>query len=216
VQKAVKMKQKAGFLERFDKQERTIMICKDMFKADTDMSLFTKLKVVHEQSGTEGIIEGLYGQEGKFKVRFPHEVKVKVDDKYELNIAGLVPGEEHGAPFDARALSWKEGAPLEWLFECKARSGEYSAVAARDDLEKKIKEEEEKQKAISHAMLIAVRGEGNTKCYVWYDNDLLEHDPPNDITNAGAADDNKNPISESQAYQQEKENKLRILLLIRG
>merc|ERR1712032_137400 len=77
----VKMKQKAGFLERFDKQERTIMICKDMFKADTDMSLFNGLKVVHEASGAEGVIEGLYGTAGKFKVRFKEELKVKCDAK---------------------------------------------------------------------------------------------------------------------------------------
>merc|ERR1740121_3409691 len=43
----VKMKSKSGFLDRFDKQDSCLMICKDMFKADTDMSLFTGLKVVH-------------------------------------------------------------------------------------------------------------------------------------------------------------------------
>merc|ERR1712060_615553 len=62
----VKMKEKVGLLDRFDKSDRTLVICKDMFKADTDMSLFTNLKVVHENSGTEGIVEGLYGQDGKF------------------------------------------------------------------------------------------------------------------------------------------------------
>jgi hypothetical protein len=77
----VKMKQKVGFLERFDKQERNLMICKDMFKADTDMSLFNGLKVVHEASGAEGVIEGLYGTAGKFKVRFQEELKVKTDAK---------------------------------------------------------------------------------------------------------------------------------------
>jgi len=77
----VKMKQKAGTLDRFDKQDRTLVICKDMFKADTDMSLFMGLKVVHESSGTEGVLEGMFGQEGKFKVRFPEELKVKTDPK---------------------------------------------------------------------------------------------------------------------------------------
>lgn len=77
----VKMKQKVGLLERFDKQERTVMICKDMFKADTDMSLFNGLKVVHDASGAEGVIEGLYGTAGKFKVRFQEELKVKCDAK---------------------------------------------------------------------------------------------------------------------------------------
>lgn len=77
----VKMKAKVGTLDRFDRQERTIVICKDMFKADTDLSLFNGLKVVHEQSGEEGVVEGLFGQEGKFKVRFAHELKVKTDAK---------------------------------------------------------------------------------------------------------------------------------------
>lgn len=77
----VKMKAKVGTLDRFDKQEHTLVICKDMFKADTDVSLFNGLKVVHEQSGEEGVIEGLFGQEGKFKVRFPRELRVKTDAK---------------------------------------------------------------------------------------------------------------------------------------
>lgn len=77
----VKMKSKTGTLDRFDKQDKTLVICKDMFKADTDLSLFNGLKIVHEQSGEEGIVEGLYGQEGKFKVRFARELKVKTDAK---------------------------------------------------------------------------------------------------------------------------------------
>merc|ERR1712113_72446 len=77
----VKMKQKEGALERVDRQEPTLYICKDMFKADTDLSLFMGLKIVHEQSGVEGILEGAYAQGGKFKVRFPHELKVKADAK---------------------------------------------------------------------------------------------------------------------------------------
>jgi len=77
----VKMKSKTGNLDRFDKQDRTLVICKDMFKADTDLSLFLGLKVVHEQSGVEGILEGAFGTEGQFKVRFPTELKVKDDAK---------------------------------------------------------------------------------------------------------------------------------------
>jgi len=77
----VKMKSKSGYLDRFDKQDSCLMICRDMFKADTDMSLFTGLKVVHEASGAQGILEGTFGQEGKFKVRFKEELKVKADAK---------------------------------------------------------------------------------------------------------------------------------------
>mmetsp|Transcript_60525 Transcript_60525/g.131138 ORF Transcript_60525/g.131138 Transcript_60525/m.131138 type:complete len:680 (+) Transcript_60525:81-2120(+) len=79
--KLVKMKSKTGFIERLDKQDSSCAICKDMFKPDTDMSLFIGLKVIHEESGTEGILEGTYGQDGKFRVRFPHELKIKMDAK---------------------------------------------------------------------------------------------------------------------------------------
>jgi len=84
----VKMKSKVGFLDRIDKQDKTLIICRDMFKADTDFALFLGLKVVHEASGTEGILEGLFAQEGKVKVRFPHELPVKADAK------GVVKGNE--------------------------------------------------------------------------------------------------------------------------
>lgn len=71
----VKMKSKTGHLERVDKQDPSLVICRDMFKADTDMALFMNLKVVHESSGAEGKIEGMYGQEGQFKVRFRNELR---------------------------------------------------------------------------------------------------------------------------------------------
>jgi len=77
----LKMKQKTGVLDRFDKQDRTLMICQDMFTAETDMSLFTGLKVTHEATGAEGILEGAYAQSGQFKVRFKEELPVKSDPK---------------------------------------------------------------------------------------------------------------------------------------
>jgi len=85
----LKMKSKVGTLDKFDKQEPSLMICKDMFSAETDMTIFNGLKVVHESSGIEGIIEGSYGQKGLFKVRFKEELRmVKNDGK------GQVKGEE--------------------------------------------------------------------------------------------------------------------------
>mmetsp|Transcript_59924 Transcript_59924/g.106245 ORF Transcript_59924/g.106245 Transcript_59924/m.106245 type:complete len:85 (+) Transcript_59924:3-257(+) len=57
------------------------MICQDMFTAETDMSLFTGLKVTHEATGAEGILEGAYAQSGQFKVRFKEELPVKSDPK---------------------------------------------------------------------------------------------------------------------------------------
>merc|ERR1712157_680649 len=86
--KILKMKSKVGTLDKFDKQDPCNMVWKDMLKADTDMTIFTGLRVVHEQSGVEGIIEGSYGKTGLFRVRFKEELKVKADAK------GQVKGEE--------------------------------------------------------------------------------------------------------------------------
>lgn len=93
----LKMKQKVGLLDRVDQQEPSLLICKDMFKADTDMSLFTGLKIVHENSGEEGVVEGSFGQEGKFKVKFKTALPdIKTDAK------GIVKGEEKIALFFKR------------------------------------------------------------------------------------------------------------------
>eukprot|EP00913_Durusdinium_trenchii_P010510 g9855.t1 len=54
-------------------QESTLIICKDMFKADSDIQSFVGLKILHESSGAEGILEGSFGQEGHIKVRFKEE-----------------------------------------------------------------------------------------------------------------------------------------------
>jgi len=89
----LKMKQKVGMLDRVDKQDSCLLICRDMFKADTDMSLFNGLKVSHEATGLEGILEGSYGQEGKFKVRFKQELPLSLDAK------GNVKGDEQIAIF---------------------------------------------------------------------------------------------------------------------
>merc|ERR1719158_1986166 len=75
------MKQKIGTLDRTDKQDKTVIVCKDMFKADTDLSLFMNLKVVHQKSGIEGIMEGAFGKTGKFRVRFREELPIDVDGK---------------------------------------------------------------------------------------------------------------------------------------
>eukprot|EP00927_Polykrikos_kofoidii_P059256 TRINITY_DN54460_c0_g1_i1.p1 TRINITY_DN54460_c0_g1~~TRINITY_DN54460_c0_g1_i1.p1 ORF type:complete len:683 (+),score=118.02 TRINITY_DN54460_c0_g1_i1:95-2143(+) len=82
----VKMKSKSGFLHRVDRQEPTLLICRDMFKADTDMNLFTGLKVIHENSGEQGILEGCYGTEGLFKVQFKRALHIQTDD--DLNVVG--------------------------------------------------------------------------------------------------------------------------------
>lgn len=81
----VKMKSKVGIMERVDKQEPTLIICKDMFKADSDIQSFVGLKILHESSGAEGILEGSFGQGGHIKVRFKQEIStLKLDSNKNI------------------------------------------------------------------------------------------------------------------------------------
>jgi len=66
--KIFKMKSKQGLIERVDNDKYTV-IGKELFKKETDMSLFVGLKVTKE-SGEVGVIESSFGKSGKFKVRF--------------------------------------------------------------------------------------------------------------------------------------------------
>jgi len=93
----LKMKQKVGLLDRVDQQDPSLLICKEMFKADTDMTLFTGMKIVHENSGEEGVIEGTYGQEGKFKLRFKNALP-----NINTDVKGNVKGDEKIALFFKR------------------------------------------------------------------------------------------------------------------
>jgi len=77
----VRMKQKVGELDRVDKADPTLVICRNMFKPDSDIQLFVGLKMVHESSGIEGVCEGAYGKEGLFKIRFPESLPVHTDAK---------------------------------------------------------------------------------------------------------------------------------------
>ena len=58
----VKMREKVGSLERVDNSDNRVYIVADLFKEDTDLSLFLKLQVVHENSGYVGFIEGAAGK----------------------------------------------------------------------------------------------------------------------------------------------------------
>lgn len=81
----VKMKQKVGVMDRVDKQEPSLIICKDMFKADSDIQSFIGLKILHESSGAEGVLEGSFGQDGRIKVRFKEEIQsLKLDSNKNI------------------------------------------------------------------------------------------------------------------------------------
>lgn len=61
-------KQKEGKIERVVTPNE--VIAKDLFKKETDMTLFTKLNV-YLPNGEKGTIAGTFGKSGKFKVFFP-------------------------------------------------------------------------------------------------------------------------------------------------
>ncbi|KAL7573625.1 hypothetical protein ACA910_008756 [Epithemia clementina (nom. ined.)] len=88
---------------------------------------------------------------------------------FGLNVAGLVPGEEQDSLFDAKAYTWdKEQDDPEWVFEFKARRGNYSLFEGKKDLEKKIyRLSGEGQESPRHAILVAVSGMQDSQCCVW-------------------------------------------------
>ena len=64
--KIFKVKQKQGVVERLANDCE--VVCKNMFKKETNIHLFTGMKV-KLSTGETGIIDGPFGQSGKFKVR---------------------------------------------------------------------------------------------------------------------------------------------------
>ena len=63
-----KMKHKEGVVER--KADDYTVVCRGLFKRESKVELFTGLKVTLS-TGEDGVIEGSFGQSGKFKVRLP-------------------------------------------------------------------------------------------------------------------------------------------------
>ena len=74
--RAFKMKQREGTVERV--QDENTVIGKGMFKKETDLTMFTGMKVWTER-GEVGTIEGGFGKSGKFKVHFPDGVAPQGD-----------------------------------------------------------------------------------------------------------------------------------------
>ena len=66
--KVFKYKSKEGIVER--KGDEYSVICKGLFKKESKMDNFVGLKV-QLSTGEKGVIEGGFGQSGKFKVRIP-------------------------------------------------------------------------------------------------------------------------------------------------
>jgi selenocysteine-specific elongation factor len=70
--KIFKEKSKEGTVERM--QDIYTVIGKSLFKKETNIDLFTGLKV-NLSTGEQGVIEGNFGQSGKFKVRISSKTK---------------------------------------------------------------------------------------------------------------------------------------------
>ena len=69
--KVFKMKQREGTVERV--QDGNTAIGKGMFKKETDLTMFTGMKVWTNR-GEVGTIEGGFGKSGKYKVHFPNGI----------------------------------------------------------------------------------------------------------------------------------------------
>ena len=72
--KVYKTKSKEGVVERASNECE--LICKGMFKKETNLPLFQGLKVTLS-TGEAGVIAESFGQSGKFKVRVPGKTKWK-------------------------------------------------------------------------------------------------------------------------------------------
>eukprot|EP01117_Protostelium_nocturnum_P013690 TRINITY_DN5133_c0_g1_i2.p1 TRINITY_DN5133_c0_g1~~TRINITY_DN5133_c0_g1_i2.p1 ORF type:complete len:204 (+),score=55.15 TRINITY_DN5133_c0_g1_i2:214-825(+) len=66
--KLYRIKEKEGSIDRI--ADEYTLIGKDLFKKETDMSLFVGLKIKKLSDGEIGVIECPFGKSGKFKVRF--------------------------------------------------------------------------------------------------------------------------------------------------
>lgn len=77
--KVFKTKVREGVVERC--QDEYTLIGKNLFKKETNIQTFVGLKVTLS-SGEKGMIEGGFGQSGKFKIRIPDGVSKETQQKY--------------------------------------------------------------------------------------------------------------------------------------
>lgn len=77
--KVFKLKSKAGTIDRVINEYE--VICKNIFKKETNVELFSGLKV-NLSSGEEGVIEQSFGQSGKVRIRVPQGLNETSLKKY--------------------------------------------------------------------------------------------------------------------------------------
>lgn len=80
--KIFKTKQREGVVDRVVNDRE--IICKGLFKKETDMSLFIGKRISTDTDGELGVILGSFGKAGKFKVDFREGTKATKGDKIYL------------------------------------------------------------------------------------------------------------------------------------
>lgn len=105
--KIFKMKKREGVVER--KVDDYSVICRGLFKKESNMSTFVGLKV-QLSTGEKGVIEGSFGQSGKFKVRVPDGLSAAAlqalvtKPKKSKGKASEEPGEEEAAKVEVQII----------------------------------------------------------------------------------------------------------------
>jgi len=77
--KIFRYKMRSGSVDRVD-NDPYVVIGKDLFKKETNLSLFEGMKISYSENnsiGEVGVLEGAFGKSGKFKVRFNNPQKVE-------------------------------------------------------------------------------------------------------------------------------------------
>ena len=85
--KIYKLKQRAGVVDRVDKNGAVIV--KDLFEKNSDMTRFLNMKLISPDNEV-GNIEGPFGKSGKVKVSFSDPEKIKKAMKLTMNFKKYV------------------------------------------------------------------------------------------------------------------------------
>ena len=108
--KIYKWKSKEGTVERMSDEYSVIV--KSLFKKETNLALFTNMKV-KLSSGEEGVIEGSFGQSGKIKVRLPKGLSASTMERLSTTKKGK--GKQQQTP----AVEGESKEPIKVLLEFK-------------------------------------------------------------------------------------------------
>jgi len=94
--KVFKAKRKEGIVERMT--DPYSVIAKGLFRKESKIDAFVNLRVSLSLAGEIGIIEGSFGQSGKFKIRIPEGLKEETQACLSESSAGKKKGKKEEAP----------------------------------------------------------------------------------------------------------------------